>query len=69
MDIYLEAPRFILTSAILEGNNLKIKIKLQQANDVTIDKEYNLTMPNIKGVNNVIPLVPGKVIDDPADIA
>ena len=69
LDIYLEAPRFILTSAILEGNNLKIKIKLQQANDVTIDKEYNLTMPNIKGVNNVIPLVPGKVIDDPADIA
>lgn len=69
LDIYLEAPRFILTSAILEGNNLKIKIKLQQANNVTIDKEYNLTMPNIKGVNNVIPLVPGKVIDDPADIA
>ena len=69
LDIYLEAPRFILTSAILEGNNLKIKIKLQQANDVTIDKAYNLTMPNIKGVNNVIPLIPGKVIDDPADIA
>lgn len=69
LDIYLEAPRFILASAILEGNNLKIKIKLQQANDVTIDKEYNLTMHNIKGVNNVIPFVPGKVIDDPADIA
>ena len=65
MDIYLEAPRFILTSAILEGNNLKIKIKLQQANDVTIDKEYNLTMPNIKG----IPIDPNKSIDNPADIA
>ena len=65
LDIYLEAPRFILTSAILEGNNLKIKIKLQQANDVTIDKEYNLTMPNIKG----IPIDPNKSIDNPADIA
>ena len=64
-DIYLEAPRFILTSAVLEGNNLKIKIKLQQANDVTIDKEYNLTMPNIKG----IPIDPNKSIDNPADIA
>lgn len=65
LDIYLEAPRFILTSAVLEGNNLKIKIKLQQANDVTIDKEYNLTMPNIKG----IPIDPNKSIDNPADIA
>lgn len=65
VDIYLDQPRFILTSAVLEGNNLKITIKLQQANDITINKEYNFIIPNIKG----IPIDTEKVINDPGNVA
>ena len=65
VDIYLDRPKFELTSAVLEGNNLKITIKLQQANDVTIDKEYNFIIPNIKG----IPIDTEKVINNPGNVA
>ncbi|EOG6904677.1 hypothetical protein ACLH3R_001277 [Flavobacterium psychrophilum] len=39
-DIYLQSPRFILESAIRNGNDLKFKIKLEQANDVPITDAY-----------------------------
>ena len=64
-DIYLEGVRFELTSAVLEGNNLKITIKLKKANDVDINKEYNFIIPNIKG----IPIDTEKVINDPGNVA
>lgn len=48
IDIYLTQPRFILTSAIMDGRNLVAKVKLQDANDVTIDKEYTVIVPNVK---------------------
>ncbi len=48
IDIYLTQPRFILTSAIMDGRNLVAKVKLQDANDVTIDKEYTFIVPNVK---------------------
>ena len=49
IDIYLTQPRFILTSAIImDERNLVAKVKLQDANDVTIDKEYTVIVPNVK---------------------
>ena len=30
------------------GRNLVAKVKLQDANDVTIDKEYKVIVPNVK---------------------
>ena len=48
IDIYLERPRFVLTSAVIDGRNLVAKVKLQDANDVLIDKEYTIIVPNVK---------------------
>jgi hypothetical protein len=39
-DIYLQSPRFILESAIRNGNDLKFKIKFEQANEVIITDAY-----------------------------
>ena len=48
IDIYLTQPRFVLTSAVIDGRNLVAKVKLQDANDVVIDKEYTVMVPNVK---------------------
>lgn len=48
LDILLYQPRFILNSAILEGNNLHIIIQFQLANDIVIDKSFDLFIRNIK---------------------
>ena len=48
IDIYLTQPRFVLTSAVIDGRNLVAKVKLQDANDVVIDKEYTIIVPNVK---------------------
>ena len=48
LDIYLAQPRFVLTSAVIDGRNLVAKVKLQDANDVVIDKEYTIIVPNVK---------------------
>ena len=48
IDIYLAQPRFILTSAVIDGRNLVAKVKFQDANDVVIDKEYTVMVPNVK---------------------
>ena len=48
IDIYLAQPRFILTSAVMDGRNLVAKAKFQGANEVTIDKEYTVMVPNVK---------------------
>ena len=48
LDIYLAQPRFVLTSAVIDGRNLVAKVKLQDANDVVIDKEYIVMVPNVK---------------------
>ena len=48
IDIYLAQPRFILTSAVIDGRNLVAKAKFQGANEVTIDKEYTVMVPNVK---------------------
>ena len=48
LDIYLERPRFVLTSAVIDGTDLAGKVKLQDANDVVIDKEYTIIVPNVK---------------------
>ena len=48
LDIYLERPRFVLTSAGIDGINLVAKVKFQGANDVVIDKEYTVMVPNVK---------------------
>ena len=48
LDIYLERPRFVLTSAGIDGINLVAKVKLQDANEVPIDKEYTIIVPNVK---------------------
>ncbi len=48
LDIYLVQPRFVLTSAVIDGRNLVAKVKLQDANDVVINKEYTIIVPNVK---------------------
>ena len=48
IDIYLTQPRFVLTSAVIDGRNLVVKVKLQDANEVPIDKEYTVMVPNVK---------------------
>ena len=48
LDIYLAQPRFVLTSAVIDGRNLVAKVKLQDANEVPIDKEYTVMVPNVK---------------------
>ena len=48
IDIYLTQPRFVLTSAVIDGINLVAKVKFQGANEVTIDKEYTVVVPNVK---------------------
>ena len=48
LDIYLAQPRFVFTSAVIDGRNLVAKVKFQDANDVTIDKEYTIIVPNVK---------------------
>ena len=48
IDIYLTQPRFILTSAVIDGRNLVAKVKFQDANEVPIDKEYTIIVPNVK---------------------
>ena len=48
IDIYLTQPRFVLTSAVIDGRNLVAKVKLQDANDVVINKEYTVMVPNVK---------------------
>ena len=48
IDIYLTQPRFVLTSAVIDGGNLVAKVKFQDANDITIDKEYTIIVPNVK---------------------
>ena len=48
LDIYLVQPRFVLTSAVIDGRNLVTKVKLQDANDVVINKEYTIIVPNVK---------------------
>ena len=48
IDIYLTQPRFVLTSAVIDGRNLVAKVKLQDANEVPIDKEYTIIVPNVK---------------------
>ena len=48
LDIYLAQPRFILTSAVIDGTDLVAKVKFQDANDVPIDKEYTIIVPNVK---------------------
>jgi len=44
----LTQPRFVLTSAVIDGINLVAKVKFQGANEVTIDKEYTVMVPNVK---------------------
>lgn len=48
IDIYLAQPRFVLTSAVIDGRNLVAKVKFQDANEVPIDKEYTIIVPNVK---------------------
>ena len=48
IDIYLTQPRFVLTSAVIDGRNLVAKVKFQDANEVVIDKEYSVMVPNVK---------------------
>ena len=48
IDIYLTQPRFVLTSAVIDGRNLVAKVKFQDANEVIIDKEYTVVIPNVK---------------------
>ena len=48
IDIYLTQPRFVLTSAVINGRNLVAKVKFQDANEVVIDKEYTVVIPNVK---------------------
>ena len=48
IDIYLTQPRFVLTSAVIDGRNLIAKVKFQDANEVVIDKEYSVMVPNVK---------------------
>lgn len=49
IDIYLTQPRFVLTSAvIIDERNLVAKVKFQDANEVPIDKEYTIIVPNVK---------------------
>ena len=48
IDIYLTQPRFVLTSAVIDGGNLVAKVKFQDANDITIDKEYTIIVTNVK---------------------
>lgn len=48
IDIYLTQPRFVLTSAVIDGRNLVAKVKFQDANEVPIDKEYTIIVPNVK---------------------
>ena len=48
IDIYLTQPRFVLTSAVIDRRNLVAKVKLQDANEVPIDKEYTVMVPNVK---------------------
>ena len=48
LDIYLAQPRFVLTSAAIDGRNLVAKVKLQDANDVVINKEYTVMVHNVK---------------------
>ena len=48
LDIYLAQPRFVLTSAVIDGRNLVAKVKFQDANEVPIDKEYTIIVPNVK---------------------
>lgn len=48
IDIYLTQPRFVLTSAVIDRRNLVAKVKLQDANDVVINKEYTVMVPNVK---------------------
>ena len=48
IDIYLTQPRFVLTSAVIDGRNLVAKVKFQGANDVVIDQEYTIVVPNVK---------------------
>ena len=48
IDIYLTQPRFVLTSAVIDGRNLVAKVKFQGANDVVIDQEYTVVVPNVK---------------------
>ena len=48
IDIYLTQPRFVLTSAVIDGRNLVAKVNFQDANDVVIDKEYTVMVPNVK---------------------
>lgn len=50
IDIYLTQPRFILTSAVIDGRNLVAKVKFQDANDVIIDKEYIVMVPNVSSI-------------------
>ena len=38
LDIYLVQPRFVLTSAVIDGRNLVAKVKLKDANDVPMIK-------------------------------
>ena len=48
IDIYLTQPRFVLTSAVIDRRNLVAKVKLQDANEVPIVKEYTVMVPNVK---------------------
>ena len=48
LDIYLAQPRFVLTSAVIDRRNLVAKVKFQDANEVPIDKEYTIIVPNVK---------------------
>ena len=48
LDIYLDRPRFVLTSAVIDGRNLVAKVTLQDANEVFIGKEYIVTVRNVK---------------------
>lgn len=47
-DIYLDSPQFILESAIRNGNDLMLKINLQQANEETIYASFDLVVKDIK---------------------
>jgi len=48
LDIYLDRPRFVLTSAVIDGRSLVAKVTLQDANEVFIGKEYIVTVRNVK---------------------
>ena len=48
IDIYLTQPRFVLTSAVIDGRNLVAKVTLQDANEVFIGKEYIVIVRNVK---------------------